>query len=149
VLSAFPFLSPLGMWREDLLKHSWQHFIWGYRLCTVNVESIEPYIRDQKMSRLFVPTSLFSCITLCKYERGRSQCFPTQVMHGSDSLLPFVFYLIGLSDRAGILSWQYISCLEFVYGYRYQHGYWILFMESTQTNYIICDILWLRKPIWS
>jgi len=45
-------------------------------------------------------------IRLYEYERGRrSQCFSTQIMHGSGRLLPFVFYVIGLSDRAGFLSW--------------------------------------------
>lgn len=52
-----------------------------------------------------VPTLLFSCIRLYKYERGRrSQCFPTQIMHGPGSLLPVVFYVMGLPDRAGFLS---------------------------------------------
>jgi hypothetical protein len=91
-LSAVSFSLPLPIRHvtRSVLKHSWQHFILGYRLCTVNVESIEPYIHDQKMSRLCVPTLLYSCITLYKYEGERSQCFPTQIMHGSGSLLPFV-----------------------------------------------------------
>ena len=34
-----------------------------------------------------VPTSLYSCIRLYKYERGRgSQCFPTQIVHSFGSL---------------------------------------------------------------